>query len=105
MTAGAHAGVVAQAALVQVGMVQRLRHRDPLVRVQGEHLAEQVHRLVGGRGADGVEGGNAGRLHAAAQHVSLGRVAGVLEVGERGRAQQVRDQIQLLDGGGGLNNK
>jgi hypothetical protein len=105
VAAGAHAGVVAQPPLVQVGMIQRLRHRDPLVRVQRQHLAQQVDGLVGGGGADGVEGSDAGRLHAAAQHVALGRVARVLQVGERGRPQQVSDQVQLLDGGGGLHTK
>ena len=48
VAAGAHAGVVAQPALIQVGMIQRLRHRDPLVRVQRQHLAQQVDGLVGG---------------------------------------------------------
>ena len=36
--AGAHARVVAQAALVQVRVVQRLGHRDPLLGVQRQHL-------------------------------------------------------------------
>ena len=39
--AGAHAGVVAEAALVQVRVVQRLRHRDPLLGVQRQHLKEE----------------------------------------------------------------
>ena len=34
--------------------------------------------------------------------MSLGGLAGVLHVGEGWGAQQVRDQLQLLDGGGGL---
>ena len=105
MAAGAHAGVVAEPPLVQVGMVQRLRHRDPLVRIQSEHLTQQVDGLVGGWGAYGVEGGNAGRFDAAAEHVTLGRVAGVLEVGEGGRAQQVSDQVQLLDRRRGLQQR
>ena len=100
--AGAHAGVVAEAALVQVRVVQRLAHADPLLGVQGQHLAQQVDGLVRGRGAEGVERRDGGRLAAPRQHVSLGGLAGVLHVGEGGCAQQVRDQLQLLDRGGGL---
>ena len=103
--AGAHAGVVAEAALVQVRVVQRLAHADPLLGVQGQHLAQQVDGLVRGRGAEGVERRDGGRLAAPRQHVSLGGLAGVLHVGEGGCAQQVRDQLQLLDRGGGLQHK
>ena len=34
--------------------------------------------------------------------MSLGGLAGVLHVGEGGGAQQVGDELQLLDGGRGL---
>ena len=34
--------------------------------------------------------------------MALGGLAGVPHVGEGGGAQQVRDQVQLLDRGGGL---
>ena len=34
--------------------------------------------------------------------MSLGRLTGVLHVGQRGRAQQVGDQLQLLDRRRGL---
>ena len=37
--------------------------------------------------------------------MTLGRVAGVLEVGEGGRAQQVSDQVQLLDRRRGLQRR
>ena len=100
--AGAHAGVVAEAALVQVRVVQGLAHADPLLGVEGEHLAQKVDGLVGGGGPEGVECGHGGRLAAPGQHVPLGRLAGVLHVGEAGGAQQVGDQLQLLDGGRGL---
>ena len=56
VAAGAHAGVISQPALVQVGVVERLEHPDSLLRVEGEHLAEQVDGLVGGTGAKGVQG-------------------------------------------------
>ena len=103
--AGAHAAVVAQPALVQVGVGQGLAHTDPLLWVEGEHLAQQVDGLVGGGGPEGVERGHGGRLAAPGQHVALGGLAGVLHVGEGGRAQQVSDQLQLLDGGRGLKHE
>ena len=102
VAASAHAGVVAQPALVQVGVVERLEHPDSLLGVEGEHLAEQVDGLVGGTGAKGVQGGDAGRFASLGEHVALGRLAGVPHVGQGGGAQQVRDQVQLLDRGGGL---
>ena len=102
VAASAHAGVVAQPALVQVGVVERLEHPDSLLGVEGEHLAEQVDGLVGGTGAKGVQCGDAGRFASLGEHVALGSLAGVPHVGEGGGAQQVRDQVQLLDGGRGL---
>ena len=102
VAAGAHAGVVSEPALVQVRVVERLQHPDSLLGVKGEHLAEQVDGLVGGTGAKGVEGGHTGRFSSLGEHVALGSLAGVPHVGEGGRAQQVRDQVQLLDRGGGL---
>ena len=102
LAAGTHAAVVSQSALVQVGMVQGLAHTDPLLRVEGQHLAQQVDGLVGGGGPEGVEGGDGGRFAAPGQHVSLGRLTGVLHVGQGGRPQQVGDQLQLLDRRGGL---
>ena len=56
VAAGAHAGVVAKPALVQVGVIERLEHPDSLLGVEGEHLAEQVDGLVGGTGAKCVQG-------------------------------------------------
>ena len=41
-------------------------------------------------------------LGAALQHVSPRGVAGVLHVGGGGRAEQVRDELELLDGTRGL---
>ena len=102
VAAGAHARVVSEPALVQVGVVESLQHPDSLLRVEGEHLAEQVDGLVGGAGAQRVERGDAGGLAALGQHVPLGRLAGVPHVGEGGGAQQVCDQVQLLDWGRGL---
>ena len=102
VAAGAHAGVVSEPALVQVGVVERLQHPDSLLGVEGEHLAEQVDGLVGGAGAQRVERGDAGGLAALGQHVALRRLAGVPHVGEGGGAQQVGDQVQLLDWGRGL---
>ena len=102
---GAHAAVVAQPALVQVGMGQSLAHTDPLLGVEAEHLAQQVDGLVGGGGPEGVQGGHGGRLAASGEHVALGGLAGVLHVGEGGCAQQVRDQLQLLDRGRGLKHE
>ena len=102
MTAGTHARVVAQPAFVQVGVVECLKHTNPLLRVQGEHLAQQVDGLMGGGGSEGVEGRHAGRLASLGQHVSLGGLAGVPHVREGGGAQQVGDQVQLLDWRGGL---
>ena len=101
-TAGAHAGVVSQPPLVQVGVSQRLAHADPLLRVEAEHLAQQVDGLVSGGTAECVEGGDGGWLAAPGEHVALGSLTGVLHVREGGRAQQVRDQLQLLDWGRGL---
>ena len=57
---------------------------------------------MGSRGSQRVEGGHGRRLAASGQHVTLGGLAGVLHVGQRGRPQQVRDQLQLLDGRRGL---
>ena len=102
VAARAHAGVIAEPPLVQVGVVESLQHPDSLLRVEGEHLAEQVDGLVGGAGAQRVERGDAGGLAALGQHVPLGRLAGVPHVGEGGGAQQVGDQVQLLDWGRGL---
>jgi len=97
--AAAHAGVIAQSTLVQVGMVERLHHSDPLLRIERQHLAEEVDRLVSGGLAEGVQGGDGGRLLAPREHVSLGGLAGELHVGERGGAQEVGDKLELLDGG------
>ena len=83
-------------------MVQRLPHTDPLLGVEGQHLAQQVDGFVGGGGPQGVEGRHGGRFAAPGEHVSLGGLAGVLHVGQGGRPQQVGDQLQLLDGRGGL---
>ena len=102
LAAGAHAAVVAEAALVKVRMVESLPHTDPLLGVQCQHLAQQVDGLVCGGGPEGVEGGDGGRFAAPGQHVSLGRLTGVLHVGQGGRPQQVGDQLQLLDRRGGL---
>ena len=96
LAAGAHTAVVPQSPLVQVGMVQSLPHTDPLLRVQGQHLAQQVDGLVGGGGTQGVEGGDGGRFAAPGEHVSLGCLTGVLHVRQGGRPQQVRDELQLL---------
>ena len=57
-TTRAHAAVVSQSPLVQVGMVQSLAHADPLLRVQAQHLTQQVDGLVGGGGSEGVERGH-----------------------------------------------
>ena len=97
VAAPAHAGVVPEPALVQVRVVERLRHGHALVRVQLKQAQQEVHGVVGGAGAEGVEGGGRRRLGAAAQHVALGRVARVAHVGQAGSAQQVGDQLQLLD--------
>ena len=70
---------------------------NSLVWVHGEHLAHEVDCLVGGPLAHRVERGDAGGLDAAAQHVALGCVAGVLEVSQGRGTQQVRDKVQLLD--------
>ena len=99
---GTHAAVVAKATLVKIRMVQSLANTDPLLGVQGEHLAQKVDGLVGSGGSQRVEGGHGRRLAASGQHVTLGGLAGVLHVGQRGRPQQVRDQLQLLDGRRGL---
>ncbi len=46
VTTVAHARVVAQPALVQVRVVQRLDDANTLLRVEREHLAKQVHGFV-----------------------------------------------------------
>lgn len=114
----AHAGMVPKAALVHVRVGQRVNHRDSLVlkndrkkelkkdniprnlppthRIKDEHLAEQVNRLVGGVRAERVQGGQRRRLRGAAQHVGSGALAGVSHVLQSGRAEQFRDQFQLL---------
>ena len=96
LTTGAHTAVVAQSALVKVRMVESLPHTDSLLRVQGQHLAQQVDGLVGGGGPEGVQGSDGGRFASPGEHVSLGCLAGVLHVGQGGRPQQVGDQLQLL---------
>ena len=58
LAAGAHTAVVAESALVKVRMVESLPHADPLLGVEGEHLAQEVDGLVGGGGPEGVEGGD-----------------------------------------------
>ena len=57
---------------------------------------------MGGRVAEGVEGGDGGRLLAPGQHVPLGGVTREPHVREGGRAQEVGDKLELLDGGDGL---
>lgn len=100
--ARAHTRVVAETSLVEVRVVERLCYRDPLVGVQGQHLAEQVHRLVCARGRERVERADGGLLGRAGGHVPLGGLAGVAHVGGVGRAQEVGDHLQLLDGTLGL---
>ncbi len=102
VAARAHAAVVAQPALVQVRVAQRLVHADPLVRVQRQHLAHEVDGLVCGPLAQAVQRRDVGVLGALGQHVLLGAVAGVLEVLQGRCTQQVGDQVQLTDRAGGL---
>ena len=42
--------------LAEVGVLQGLRHRDPLVGVEGQHLLQQVEGLGVGLGVDSCEG-------------------------------------------------
>ena len=97
VAAGAHTAVVTQPSLVQVRVVQRFRHAHPLVRVHGQHLGHQVDGLVGGPLPHRVQHRDGRWLHALGEHVPLSGVAGVLEVGQGRCAQQVSDQLQLLD--------
>ena len=62
VAARAHAGVVAEPPLVQVGVVERVSHSDTLLRVQGQHLSQQVNGFVGGSAAQCVQGGHRGWL-------------------------------------------
>ena len=102
MATRAHTTVISQPALVEVGVAQRLLHTDPLVRVKRQHFVHEVDGLVGGPLAEAVQGRDVGPFRALGQHVLFGALARVLEVGEGGGAEQVRDQVELSDGTGGL---
>ena len=66
------------------------------------YLTEEVNGLVRGRRAERVECAQVVGLGSALQHVPPRSVAGELHVGGRGRAQQVSDELELLDGTRGL---
>lgn len=65
-------------------------------RIEDEHLAEQVHRLVRGMRAECVEHREGWRLGRPAQHVGAGALAGVTHILHGGRAKQLGNQLQLL---------
>lgn len=98
----AHTGVVAQASLVQVRVGQRVAAGDPLGRVEDQHAAQQVNGLVGGAVRQHVEHRQRRRLVGPPQDVGPGPFTGRGQRGQRRRPQQVRDQVQLLDGALGL---
>lgn len=83
-------------------MVEGVDHADPLVGVQGEHLAQEVDGLVGHAGGQGVQVGDRGRLGASREDVSFGGLAGELHVVDAGGAKEIGDEFQLLDGALGL---
>ena len=58
LAAGAHTAVVPEPALVKVRMVESLSHTDPLLGVEGQHLAQEVDGLVCSGGPECVEGGH-----------------------------------------------
>jgi hypothetical protein len=63
--------------------------------IKGQHGSQEVHGLVGGVGAEAVEGVDGGRLTRAAQHVATGALCTVPGLVRLRRAQQLRDPVQL----------
>ena len=99
--ARAHARVIAQLALLQVAVLQRLLGTHSFVRIPGEQREEQLARLV----VLGylIEQYVVARLGLALRlcHVALGRLARGAHLVERGRAEHVDDLVHLLERIGG----
>lgn len=93
--APAHARVEAEPALVEVRVSESVDHANPLVGVEHEHLAEQVHRLVSRLRGERVKGGEGRRFGRAPEHVLPGRLASARHVFHARSAKQVGDQLQL----------
>ena len=100
--ASAHTGVIAQAALVQVGVIEGLRHVDAFLGIQGKHLAQEMHGLVSHGGRERVQVLDAGLLWSPGGDVALGGLARKLHVVRRGRSKEISDELELLDGRLGL---
>ena len=83
-------------------MIKGLDHVDPLLGVQGEHLAQEMDGLMSGAGWQCVQVGDGGWLRPSGQDVPFGGLAGELHVVDRRGAEQVSNELQLLDGWLGL---
>ena len=88
---GRREGERLEAAVAEVGVQQRLARRDPLVRVEAEHLAHQVLRLLVHLGHDLPPALGGARLEVAPLD---GRPLRPVLLG--GRADHVEDLLQLV---------
>lgn len=95
LAATAHTRVETQSALVQIGMGQSVDDIDSLLRIENEHLAEEVDGLVRRLRRQRIQSGQCGRLSRAANHVFTGGLAGARHVLHVWRAQQIRNELQL----------
>mmetsp|Transcript_105847 Transcript_105847/g.294711 ORF Transcript_105847/g.294711 Transcript_105847/m.294711 type:complete len:430 (+) Transcript_105847:189-1478(+) len=89
--------------LRQVLVRQRLHDRDALVRVEHQHLAQQVQRQRVDAGEDGAK-----VLLGVLGHAldgGLGELAHALQVVVGGRAQQPYDEVELRGAGGTLEER
>lgn len=84
------------------GLAEALGSGDGAVlaayRVEDEHLAQKMHGVVRRVRAERVQRRHGRRLRGPAQHVRAGALARVPHVLQRRGAQQLGDQLQLLDG-------
>ena len=97
MAATTHARMVSKPALIQIRVIESLCNSNSLVRVQSQHLAEQVDRLVSNGRWKCVEGWQWWRLLTSGQHVAFGSLASELHVWQWRRAEEICDQLQLLN--------
>jgi hypothetical protein len=78
-------------------VVEGLNDVNPLLRVEREHLAQEVDGLVSGAWRQRVQTGDRGRLEAPTEDVSFSSVASELHFVHGGRAQEISDKFKLLN--------
>ena len=70
--------MVSESALVEIGVIERFRDVDSLLRIQGQHLTQEVDSLVRHGRRQRVQVLQGGLFRTSRGHVALGGLAGKL---------------------------